>query len=196
VTEDPLALAFRAGLPYVGLRGVAHDPELDRVIPFDAARAARVVPLAADDEHVRIAAADPEPDLRALEPYVGDRRIELAIAPRDELEAILGPPPPPVPARPPLVVEGDREPEVVDEPVGAEPGPTGIEEEVPAEAAPEPAGADIAQPTPAPAAAPAGGEVPSWLAPPSRRRRVIVGLVVVLLVALAAGAVLAYLLTR
>jgi hypothetical protein len=100
VTDDALALAFRTGLPFVGLRDHAHDPELDRVIPPAAARAARVVPLVASDDRVRLAVAEPEPDISALAPYLGDRGVELAIADREELEAILGPPAPTEPAAP------------------------------------------------------------------------------------------------
>jgi hypothetical protein len=43
VSDDALALAFRAGLPFVGLRDHEHDPELDDVIPREVAAAAGVV---------------------------------------------------------------------------------------------------------------------------------------------------------
>jgi hypothetical protein len=39
--DEAIELAFRAGLPFVGLRDHEHDPELDRVVPPAAARAAR-----------------------------------------------------------------------------------------------------------------------------------------------------------
>jgi hypothetical protein len=93
LTDDALALAFRTGLPYVGLRDHAHDPDLDRLIPPDAASVARAIPLAADDEHVRLAVADPDADLSTLAPYLTEREVELALAPREEIDAILGPPP-------------------------------------------------------------------------------------------------------
>lgn len=93
MSDDALALAFRTGHSYVGLRDHEPDAELDRVIPPDAARAARVIPLAADADHLRLAVTDPEADLTALDRYVDGRRIDLAIAPADELDAILGPPP-------------------------------------------------------------------------------------------------------
>lgn len=93
MSDDALALAFRTGHSYVGLRDHEPDAELDRVIPPDAARAARVIPLAADADHLRLAVTDPEADLTALDRYLDGRRVDLAIAPADELDAILGPPP-------------------------------------------------------------------------------------------------------
>jgi type II secretion system (T2SS) protein E len=91
VSDDALDLAFRAGLPFVGLRDHEHDPELDTVVPPDAARSARAVPLAAAGDHVRLAVADPDTDLTALTPYLAGRRVELAIAPGEEVDAVLGP---------------------------------------------------------------------------------------------------------
>jgi hypothetical protein len=112
VTDDALALAFRAGLPFVGLRDHEPDPELDRLIPPDAARAARGVPLAAGEDHLRLAVADPEADITALAPYIRDLRVELAVADRDEVEAILGPPTPA--ATPTPCDDKASEPEVSD----------------------------------------------------------------------------------
>jgi Type II secretion system (T2SS), protein E, N-terminal domain len=191
LSADAIALAFRAELPFVGLRGHEHDPELDRIIPPAAARAARALPLAADDDRVRLAVADPSVDLSALSPYLEGRRVELAIAPREELEEILGPPPlappPPATAAAPTGIEEEA---VAEQPLAAPPpatavAPTGIEEEGVAQ---EP----LLTVHPAPA-----GEEPSWLETPrARRRRVVVALLVLLLVVLVAGAVVAYLLTR
>ena len=93
MSDEAIDLAFAAGLPFVGLRDHEHDPELDRIIPLDAARFARAIPLVADDDRVRLAVAEPQPDLEALTPYLEGRRVELAIAPREEVETILGPAP-------------------------------------------------------------------------------------------------------
>jgi outer membrane biosynthesis protein TonB len=123
--DDAIAIAFRAGLPFAGLREHAHDDTLDAIVPPTAARAARALPLRADDERVRVAVADPEADLSALEPHVGARRVEIAIAPLGELDALLGPPPPPEP-------EPEPEPDVP-APIVAEPEP-----EPEPEPAPEP----------------------------------------------------------
>jgi MshEN domain len=207
VSDEAIALAFRTGLPYVGLRDYEHDPELDQVVPPDAARFARAIPLAAADDHVRLAVADPEPDLAALTPYLGERRVELAIAPRDELEELLGPPPPEPPE---AVVEEEPEPEplAVAEPeaVEAEPEPLGAEPEPPAPAEPEPLAAAEPEPAPLAAAAPdsfapafPATEEPSWLAPPRKRgwlRTIGRFLLYLLVLALICAAVAAYLLTR
>jgi hypothetical protein len=94
VTDEALALAFRTGLPYVGLRDHAHDADLDRIVPPAAARAARAIPLAAEDHRIRLAVADPDADLSPLDRYLIGREVQLALAPREELDAILGPPEP------------------------------------------------------------------------------------------------------
>jgi len=109
--DDALALAFASGLPFAGLRDHEHDADLDGVVPPQAAHAARVVLLAVDDGRVRLAAATAQPDLGALTAYLGDRRVELAISPADEIEAILGPPPGPAEVAAPA-----PEPEVVAKP--------------------------------------------------------------------------------
>jgi hypothetical protein len=93
--EDALAIAFRTGLPFVGLRDHAHDPDLDRLVPPDAARTARAIPLTADDDRIRLAVADPDTDLSTLDRYLAGRQVDLALAPSEEIDTILGPPPPP-----------------------------------------------------------------------------------------------------
>ena len=136
MSDDALALAFRSGLPFVGLRDHEHDPDVDRIVPPEAAAAAGVVALAASDDHVRFAVAHPAVNLSSLAPYLGNRRVELAIAPRTELEAIVGAAPKPATEPPPagqatlLPVEGPvgRSRSSEDEPprpeaVAAEPSP-------------------------------------------------------------------------
>jgi hypothetical protein len=145
VTEDALALAFRSGLPFVGLRDHAHDPDLDRLIPPDVARTARAIPLAADDDHIRLAVADPDTDLSPLERYLAGRQVDLALAPREEIDTILGPPPPP----------GEEPPEAATEepdPLAADGAAAIATDEPVAAAEPEPVAA--AEPEPAAAAEP------------------------------------------
>jgi hypothetical protein len=111
VSAEAIARAFEADLPFIGLRDHEPDPDLDRVVPPGAARSARALPLFADDERVRVAVADPAADLGALSPYLEGRRVELVIAAREELDAVLGPPaaaqpPPPEPtAEEPVAAE-------------------------------------------------------------------------------------------
>ena len=181
MNDDALALAFRSGLPFVGLRDHEHDPALDDVVPPAAAAAAGVVALAATDDHVRLAVGDPSVNLDALSRYVGDRRVELAIASRLELEELVGPPP--------AVVE---EPVAVEEQLSEEEPAPQVEPEPEAEVQPQPERVAVFEPEPVPA-----GEEPSWLEPPrrwARTLRVLLYLTMVLIVA--AGALLAYLLTR
>jgi nicotinate-nucleotide--dimethylbenzimidazole phosphoribosyltransferase len=126
VSDEAIALAFGTGLPYVGLRDHEPNPELDDLVPPNAARSARVLPLTAADDRIRLAVADPEADLAPLTPYLEGKRVELAIAPREELEEILGPPP--------------LEPQVFEPPAEPAEAPTdGIEEEALAEPAAAPA---------------------------------------------------------
>ncbi len=119
--DEALELAFAHGLPYAGLRDAAHDASL---VPETAARAARVVALGGWEDRVRLAAAEPEPDLTAVRPHLGDRRAEIVIAPREEIDAILGPPPPEPETEPPVSSQPapiEPEPEPEPEPAG-EPG--------------------------------------------------------------------------
>ena len=89
--DEAITLAFAHGLPFAGLRDERND---DALVPTEVARAARVVALRADGERVRLAAAEPEPDLSALQEHLGGRSAEIVIAPRAEIDAILGPAPP------------------------------------------------------------------------------------------------------
>jgi hypothetical protein len=154
VTEDALALAFRTGMPFVGLRDHAHDPELDRLIPSDAARTARAIPLTADDDRVRLAVADPATDLSTLDRYIGGRQVELALAPREEIDTILGPPP--APAEAATEQRGTQAAEQEAEPlVEADPEALATEEPAPTTPAPitEPDSLTAEQPAPSDATA-------------------------------------------
>jgi hypothetical protein len=163
VTDEALALAFRTGLPFVGLRDHEPDPDLDRIVPPDAARTARALPLAAEDDHVRLAVADPEADLSALNPYLTGRQVDLALAPREELDAILGPPP--VAAAPEPASEDAEADSLAPTATDHEPLPPAP---APGDDEPEPLAADHTAPTetdePDPLAAAPSGDEPEPLA--------------------------------
>jgi hypothetical protein len=152
LTEDALATAFRTGLPFVGLRDHAHDPDLDRLIPPDAARTARAIPLTADGDRIRLAVADPDTDLSALDKYLAGRQVDLALAPREEIDTILGPPPlqrlPAEDAAPTETTPSESEPEPAadaepqPEPLTVEPDPFVAEPETARAAEPEPVAAE------------------------------------------------------
>jgi hypothetical protein len=212
VTEDALALAFRTGMPFVGLRDHAHDPDLDRLIPPDAARTARAIPLTADDDRVRLAVADPATDLSTLDRYLDGRQVELALAPREEIDTILGPPPPPAEAateeRGTQAAEHEGEPLVeaeADALTAEQPAPSDAapsepdsltaEQPAPSDAAPSEPGSLAAHPEPHAVAVTEAdpelaGEVPSWLEPRRRRWRPVLLTVLLVLVVLAAAAVI------
>ena len=95
MSDDALALAFRAGLPFVGpARPRARSRARRRRPARGRGRGRRACRSRPSDDHVRLAVAHPGVDLSALAPYIGERRVELAIASRAELEAIVGPPRP------------------------------------------------------------------------------------------------------
>ena len=145
-TEDALATAFRTGLPFVGLRDHAHDPDLDRLIPPDAARAARAIPLTADDDRIRLAVADPDTDLSTLDRYLAGRHVDLALAPREEIDTILGPPPPPGEHGAPEAEQLEAESDSL---AAAEPEPAfAAQTEAPPTADSEPAPEHVAEPEP------------------------------------------------
>ena len=129
--DEAIALAFEHGLPYAGLRDERND---DALVPGEVARVARVVALRADGDRVRLAAAEPEPDLSALHEHLGDRHAEIVIAPRAEIDAILGPAPPAATAEPAPIEPETREPE----PPVAEPEAVADPVEEPSWLAPEP----------------------------------------------------------
>lgn len=111
--DEAITLAFAHGLPYAGLRDARND---DALVPADVARAARVVALRADGERVRFAAAEPEPDLSGVQAHLGGRSAEIVIAPRAEIDAILGPAPPAAAAEPAPIAPEPEPPEAEPEP--------------------------------------------------------------------------------
>jgi Type II secretion system (T2SS), protein E, N-terminal domain len=170
--DEALAIAASAGLRFVGLRDHRPGDEFDDLLPLGTARELRVVPLAIDGDVVQVASADPDPDLRALHERLGGRRVEVAIARRDELDAVLGPPPrSPAPG---ATAQGG-------------PAATPLPPAAPATTAPAPA----AHPTTPPATAAPATTAPATAARSRRlRRRLLVVLLVVLLAAAVAAVVI------
>lgn len=84
-----LALAFRTGFPYEGLRGLAPDSRLFLYLPLSVANRERLVPLRLTGDSLRIASAFVDPDLGYFEGRFPNLRVELVLSPRDEILAAL-----------------------------------------------------------------------------------------------------------
>lgn len=85
-----LALAFRAGRRFEGLRGAELDPRLFLYLPLALAQRERAVPLALADDTLTVAAASLDPDLTWVRERFPSLRIELVVSPRNELLNALG----------------------------------------------------------------------------------------------------------
>lgn len=84
-----LALAFRSGRRFLGLRQLTPDHRLFLYLPLHLAQRERVVPLALDDGRLRVASAYLDPDLGSLAERFPSLELELVVSPRDEvLEAL------------------------------------------------------------------------------------------------------------
>ena len=81
------ALATQHGLPYMGLPAI--PPRVMAAIPLDYQQTHRLVPFRVDGDTVSIAVADPS-NTDAVEElrYSLNRRIVVAIAPGDEIDAV------------------------------------------------------------------------------------------------------------
>jgi Type II secretion system (T2SS), protein E, N-terminal domain len=84
-----LALAFRSGFPYRGLRHFAPDHRLFLYLPVHVAQRERVCPLELDDGELLVASAYLDPDLTHVTERFPGVSISLAVSPRSEvLEAL------------------------------------------------------------------------------------------------------------
>jgi hypothetical protein len=84
-----VALAFRSGRPYRGLRGLAPDHRLFLYVPVHLAQRERVCPLALEGERLTLASAYLDPDLSHVRQRFPALSLEFVLAPRDEvLEAL------------------------------------------------------------------------------------------------------------
>jgi hypothetical protein len=84
-----LALAFRSGRPFAGLRLVTPDHRLFLYLPLHLAQRERVVPLTLEDDCLTIASAYLDPDLTSVEDRFPSLDVRLLVSPRVEvLEAL------------------------------------------------------------------------------------------------------------
>lgn len=100
--DEAVRIAFEAGLPYAGLRGLHPHDDLWGAVAHEWARRERVVPLAVVGDRLTLAAARPELDLDGIGvTYAG---IDVVIASAQDIDAALAwlpdaPPPPESPGR-------------------------------------------------------------------------------------------------
>jgi hypothetical protein len=80
-----LALAFRSGRPFVGLRGVRLDHRLFLYVPLSLAQRERVVPLELTGDSLVVTAATLDPDLSHVEERFPSLELTLRLSPRNEV---------------------------------------------------------------------------------------------------------------
>jgi hypothetical protein len=85
-----LALAIRAGRRFEGLRDVRLDHRLFLYLPLALAQRERVLPLALTGDGLTVAAASLDPDLSWVRERFPSLRVELVVAPRNEILIALG----------------------------------------------------------------------------------------------------------
>ena len=86
---NALSLAMQSGYPYVGLRDVAPDPNLMLYVPASVARAAEAVPLALDENRLRLACANLDGDLSAIQTRFPRLELDVCVSPADEIRDLL-----------------------------------------------------------------------------------------------------------
>jgi hypothetical protein len=87
--DDALRIAFESGLRYSGLRGFSVDERLWHYLPPGVALRERVVPVILAGDVLTVAASRPDPDLSALQRSLPNLRLDVVIAPADEIERAL-----------------------------------------------------------------------------------------------------------
>ena len=89
--EDVIrALAEQHGLVYVDLKDVKIPPAVIELVPESVARENRIVPLSAGDGQITIVMSDPlEYELLDKLRFILNRRIDIALAPRDAIEQAI-----------------------------------------------------------------------------------------------------------
>lgn len=84
-----LTLALERELPYEGLRGIKPDPNLRLYLPAAVARTTDIVPLALEENILRVACATPEADLEPISTRFPRLALEVCISPADEIRTVL-----------------------------------------------------------------------------------------------------------
>jgi len=87
--DEALELALRTGLSYTGLRGFEPDPKLFRYVPQDLARSQRIVPLVLVGDTLKVASADPDPDISVVTRRFPYLTVDIVLASRAEIDAVL-----------------------------------------------------------------------------------------------------------
>lgn len=84
-----LDLALSNGLAYTGLRDFEPDPRLWHYIPVSFAVSNRVVPMLIVGDTLKVAAAEPDPDLTQLKTRFPALAVDIVIAPAPEIDRVL-----------------------------------------------------------------------------------------------------------
>lgn len=87
--RSALDLALSHGLAYTGLRDFEPDPRLWHYIPVSFAVSNRVVPMLIVGDTLKIASADPDPDLSHLKTRFPALAVDIVIAPAPEIDRVL-----------------------------------------------------------------------------------------------------------
>ena len=87
--RQALTLALDSGLPYVGLRDLAPDPNLLLYLPAAVARAGSVVPLSLEENVLSLACATPDADLSPIRTRFPRLALEPCISPGDDIRVVL-----------------------------------------------------------------------------------------------------------
>lgn len=87
--DEALELALRTDRAYTGLRGFQPDRKLFRYIPQDLARSERIVPLVLVGDTLKVASADPDPDISVVTRRFPYLTVDIVLASRAEIDAVL-----------------------------------------------------------------------------------------------------------
>ena len=82
-------MALQHGLAYTGLRDFEPDPRLWHYIPVSFAVSNRVVPMLVVGDTLKVASAEPNPDLTQLKTRFPALAVDIVIAPAPEIDRVL-----------------------------------------------------------------------------------------------------------